>query len=78
MYENAAAERLTVFVTAALPEREEASEFTTRGTLDAFYWANDRITCTVVGDLPEAEMQTVARRVYTQMTRRPDVNYREL
>lgn len=78
MYENAAGERVTVFVTAALPDGAEAYEFTSREALDAFYWANDRITCTVVGDLPEAEMQTVARRVYTQMTRRPDVNYREL
>jgi anti-sigma factor RsiW len=75
MYENAAAERLTVFVTAALPDRADAYRFTTRDTLDAFYWANDRITCTVVGDLPEAEMQTVARKVYQQMTRRPDSGY---
>lgn len=78
MYENAAAERVTIFVTAALPDGADAYEFTTRETLDAFYWANDRITCTVVGDLPEVEMQTVARKVYTQLTRRPDVNYREL
>lgn len=78
MYENAAGERVTIFVTAALPDGAEAYEFTTREALDAFYWANDRITCTVVGDLPEAEMQTVARKVFTQLTRRPDVNYREL
>lgn len=78
MYENAAGERVTIFVTAALPDRADAYEFTTRDALDAFYWANDRITCTVVGDLPEAEMQTVAKKVYTQLTRRPDVNYRAL
>src|SRR5690606_5025476 len=78
MYENTAGERVTIFVTAALPDRADAYEFTTRNALDAFYWANDRITCTVVGDLPEAEMRPVARKVYTQLTRRPDVNYREL
>lgn len=79
MYENAALDRVTVYVTSALPDRATAAEFTTRSALDAFYWSNDRITCTVVGDLPEAEMQTVAKKVYQQLTRRPDSspdNYR--
>lgn len=78
MYENAAGERITIFITAALPDRADAYEFTTRDALEAFYWANDRITCTVVGDLREAEMQTVAKKVYTHLTRRPDVSYRQL
>lgn len=72
MYENAAAERVTVYITAALPDRLTVAEFTTRASLDAFYWANDKITCTVVGDLPEAEMQKVAKKVYQQLTWRPD------
>ena len=72
MYENAAAERVTVYITAALPDKADASEFTSRASLEAFYWANDRITCTVVSDLPEAEMQVVARKVYQQLMRRPD------
>jgi anti-sigma factor RsiW len=76
MYENGAAERVTVYITSALPDRKEASEFTSRAALEAFYWANDRITCTVVGDLAEARMQTVARKVYSQLTRRPDTGYR--
>jgi anti-sigma factor RsiW len=77
MYENAASERVTVYITAALPDRKDAYEFTNRAALDAFYWANDKITCTVVGDLPEVEMQTVAKKVYQQLTRRPDatINY---
>jgi anti-sigma factor RsiW len=72
MYENAAADRLTVFVTSALPGGTTASQFTTVATLDAFYWANDRITCTVVGDLPEAQMQVVAKKIYQQLSLRPD------
>jgi anti-sigma factor RsiW len=75
MYENAGAERLTVHVTAALPDGADAYEFATRDALEAFYWANDQITCTVVGDLPEAQMQAVASKVYQQMTRRPDGGY---
>lgn len=72
MYENAAQERVTVYITAALPDRRTDREFTARDNLDAFYWANDKITCTVVGDLPEAQMQAVAKKVYQQLTWRPD------
>jgi anti-sigma factor RsiW len=73
MYENASAERVTVYITAALAGSADAYEFTTRAALDAFYWANETITCTVVGDLPETEMKSVAMKVYRQLTRRPDV-----
>jgi anti-sigma factor RsiW len=76
MYENATADRLTVYVTASLPDKANASEFTQVDGLDAFYWANNLITCTVVGNLPEAEMQTVARRVFQQLSWRPDRPYR--
>lgn len=72
MYENVAKERVTVYITAALPDRRTDREFTTRKSLDAFYWANDKITCTVVGDLPEDQMKAVAKKVYQQLTWRPD------
>lgn len=72
MYENAANDRVTVYITAALPSEKNAYQFETRDTLDAFYWSNDRITCTVVGSLPEAEMKAVAKKIYTQLTWRPD------
>jgi anti-sigma factor RsiW len=72
MYENASAERVTVYITSALPDKASAYEFATRNGLDAFYWANAQITCTVVGDLPQDEMKMVARSVYQQLTRRPD------
>lgn len=75
MYENAAAERLTVYITAALPDGLDAYEFVTRGGLDAFYWANGAITCTVVSSLPDADMETVAHKVYQQLTWRPDTIY---
>lgn len=75
MYENGAAERLTVYVTGALADGDTAYQFARVSGLDAFYWANARITCTVVGDLPEEAMQMVARKVYQQLTRRPDPGY---
>ncbi len=73
MYENATAERLTVYVTSALPDKSPSYQFVDVAGLEAFYWANAQITCTVVGDLPENQMQAVAKKVYQQMTRRPDM-----
>jgi anti-sigma factor RsiW len=68
MYENAAKDRITVYVTAALPDRAAAYQFANAGGAEAFYWANARITCTVVGTLPEAQMKSVSQAVYRQMT----------
>ncbi len=72
MYQNAANDRVTVYITAALPGGRKDREFTSRDNLEAFYWGNDKITCTVVGDLPPEQMQSVARKIYQQLTRRPD------
>lgn len=68
MYQDAASDRVTVYITAALPDRNKAYQFTTTGRLDAFYWADDRITCTVIGDLPQDRMKAVAKAIYQQLT----------
>ncbi|MHA6690635.1 anti-sigma factor family protein [Devosia sp. A449] len=68
MYENATKQRVTIYVTAALPDRQPAYQFTSYEGAEAFYWANARITCTVVGTLPETQMKAVAGAVYTQLT----------
>lgn len=68
MYENPDRERVTIYVTAALPDRATVSEFTSYAGTDAFYWANARITCTVVGTLPEEQMKAVAGSVFSQLS----------
>lgn len=68
MYENTSKQRVTIYVTAALPDRQPAYQFTSYEGAEAFYWANARITCTVVGTLPETEMKVVAGAVYAQLT----------
>lgn len=72
MYENSTADRLTVFITGTPPPGADAYEFAQRDGLDAFFWATDDFTCTVVGSLPQAQMKDIARRIYQEMTRRPD------
>lgn len=68
MYENAAQQRVTIYVTAALPDGKPAYQFASYEGAGAFYWANSRITCTVVGTLPEGQMKAVAGSVYSQLT----------
>ena len=68
MYENAAKSRVTIYVTSALPDGEPAYQFASYDGAEAFYWANARITCTVVGTLPEEQMKAVAGAVYSQLT----------
>ena len=68
MYENPGKDRITIYVTAALPDGAPAYQFTQYEGAEAFYWANARITCTVVGTLPEAEMKQVSQAVYRQLT----------
>jgi len=68
MYENPDQQRVTIYVTAALPDGKPAYQFASQDGAEAFYWANARITCTVVGSLPEAQMKAVAGAVYSQLT----------
>ncbi|MEO5807969.1 anti-sigma factor [Devosia sp.] len=68
MYENAAAERVTIYITDALPDHASAYQFAAINQTDAFYWANAFITCTVVGSLPDEQMKTVSQSIYRQLT----------
>jgi anti-sigma factor RsiW len=68
MYENPDKQRVTIYVTAALPDGQPAYQFTSYDGAEAFYWANARITCTVVGTLPQEQMKTLAGAVYSQLT----------
>ena len=68
MYQDANQQRITVYVTAALPDRQQTYQFANYEGAEAFYWANARITCTVVGTLPAGEMKSVSQAVYRQLT----------
>lgn len=78
MYEDIAQQRITIYVTAALPDGEPAYEFTSHDGAEAFYWANARITCTVVGTLPPEQMKAVAGTVYAQLTQSDSKARRDL
>ena len=55
MYETASGDRVTLYITPRLSDEAEAARFEQIGTLTAYYWATDAITCTVVGNITQAE-----------------------
>ena len=72
MYENADSQRVTLYITAALPDKKEAWQFETRNGIEAYYWANDAVTCTVVADLPEEQLRMLGRKIFEQLTWRAE------
>jgi anti-sigma factor RsiW len=77
MYENASAQRVTLYITAALPDKKEVWEFESRSGVEAYYWANAVVTCTVVGDIPEDDLRMVGKKVFQQLTWRPDSSWKQ-
>ena len=75
MYENASAQRVTLYITAALPDKKEVWDFVTRDGVEAYYWANSMVTCTVVGDLPEKDLRLLGKKIFEQLTWRPDASW---
>jgi len=75
MYENASAERLTLYITAPLPDKKEVWKFTSRDGVEAYYWANKDVTCTIVSDLPESDIRMLGKTIFEQLTRRPDSSW---
>jgi anti-sigma factor RsiW len=72
MYENGEAQRVTLYITSGLPDKKEAWQFETVGGVEAYYWANDTVTCTVVADLPEQQLRMLGRKVFEQLTWRAE------
>jgi anti-sigma factor RsiW len=75
MYENATAQRLTLYITAALPDKKEAWQFEKREGIEAYYWANSLVTCTIVSDLSEADLRKLGKKVFEQLARKPDSSW---
>lgn len=76
MYENpASAERVTLYITAALPDKKEVWKFEARNGVDAYYWANDAVTCTIVSDLPETDVKALGKAIFEQLARKADSSW---
>jgi anti-sigma factor RsiW len=72
MYQNAAAQRVTLYITGPLPDKKEVWKLENRGGVEAYYWASDKVTCTIVSDLSETDIKTLGKKVFEQLTWRRD------
>jgi anti-sigma factor RsiW len=76
MYENpASAERVTLYITAALPDRRRTWKLESRNGVDAYYWSNEAVTCTVVADLPEKDVRVLGKTIFEQLARKADSSW---
>ena len=75
MYENPSAERITLYITSALPDKKEVWKYESRGGIEAYYWANDAVTCTIVSDLPEKDVRLLGKKIFEQLTRKADSSW---
>jgi len=70
MYQNAAGQRLTLYV-GAIDGKQEANEtsfrFVEDGTVHGFYWVDEGFGYALSGELPRAALQDVATAVYRQL-----------
>jgi anti-sigma factor RsiW len=79
MYEAANGERLTLYVTPAAGIDGPEFEIVRLGAETALYWADETISCTIVGDHPPEALEALATTVFAQLNpAEPRATYREL
>lgn len=78
MYENAEGERITLYITPARGVDGPELETVRFGPDSALYWADERVTCTIVGAVPPEALQALAGTVFGQLRPREGRNYRAL
>jgi anti-sigma factor RsiW len=72
MYQNAAGQRLTLYVGAIDPGKKDASQetsfrFVEDGAVHGFYWVDQGFGYALSGELPRGALQDVATAVYRQL-----------
>lgn len=64
MYENADGTRITLFATRAVNSQMAEFTFKQNGKTNSFYWQDDRLRYAIIGDLPRADLNRLAIRIY--------------
>lgn len=79
MYEHVSGGRLTLYVTPAAGVDGPETEWGRLADDNVLYWANNRITCTIVGPQSVETLETLAQSVFAQLTPAATApSYREL
>lgn len=64
MYENTDGTRITLFATRAANSQMAEFTFKQNGKTNSFYWQDDRLRYAIIGDLPRADLNRLAIRIY--------------
>ncbi len=64
MYEDAKADRITIFLSAAAENTDTALHVEQRGNLTACYWRDGKLAFAVAGEMPREPMMKLAEAVY--------------
>ncbi|NRF69249.1 anti-sigma factor [Aquincola sp. S2] len=67
MYQNAAGERVTVYLRRPEPGTHTAFRFQREGELDMFFWAEEGFGCALVGKLPRERLLALGQAAYLQI-----------
>ena len=67
MYQNAAGQRVTVYLRRPEPGTHTAFRFQREGELDMFFWAEEGFGCALVGNLPRERLLALAEAAYRQV-----------
>lgn len=67
MYESERG-RITLYLTPKTEAEPKVNQFASIDGLSAYYWANDAVTCTIVGDFAEAEIKAIAGDVFEALS----------
>lgn len=68
MYQTEDGTRITLFITPRQADQQLSQRFETVNGVSALYWANNSVTCTIVGDIPRTDMEAVARAVFQALS----------
>lgn len=68
MYQTEEGTRITLFITPRQADQQLSQRFETTNGVSALYWANNSVTCTIVGDIPQSDMEAIARTVFKALS----------
>ncbi len=67
MYEDADGHRLSLYVEANPGQAGSAFRFAEDGAVQSVWWSDEGFSCAVVGEMPRADLQQIARDAYDQL-----------
>ncbi|MCR4268171.1 anti-sigma factor [Nitratireductor sp. ZSWI3] len=67
MYEDESGRRVTLYVKPTPESPDSAFRFISHGRVAAVFWRDETISCSLVGELPRADLQRLATQAYEQL-----------